>query len=220
MNIGIGKFIRDGFTLASVEQAFRRLVAAIVGGWEVQHKEDGTHTDVTCDTLTIGAVETDGNWTGSLIPTTSTQDVGGTITKAGSVSLDRPIRNFRLSGSIAWGVYGDTLTAGPGITYSGGTWAFDAGAGTNITITGRSGVNVTTLTVDGVNGATSSKNVTATTFVSAGSFVFATTYLGVTDGITAPGATAGQAKIYVDTADGDLKVVFGDGTVKTIVTDT
>lgn len=40
------------------------------------------------------------------------------------------------------------------------------------------------------------------------------------DGITAPAATAGLAIIYVDSADGDLKVVFGDGTVKTIVTDT
>lgn len=45
-------------------------------------------------------------------------------------------------------------------------------------------------------------------------------YLRIKDGVTAPGATTGAANIYVDTADGDLKVVFGDGTVKTIVTDT
>jgi hypothetical protein len=45
-------------------------------------------------------------------------------------------------------------------------------------------------------------------------------YLSIGDGVTAPAATAGLAKIYVDTADGDLKVIFGDGTVKTIVTDT
>lgn len=45
-------------------------------------------------------------------------------------------------------------------------------------------------------------------------------YLDVTDGVTAPGAATGRARIYVDTADGDLKVVFADGTVKTIVTDT
>jgi hypothetical protein len=44
-------------------------------------------------------------------------------------------------------------------------------------------------------------------------------YAGIADGMTAPSATAGYAKIYVDSADGDLKVIFGDGTVKTIVTD-
>ena len=42
----------------------------------------------------------------------------------------------------------------------------------------------------------------------------------IVDGVTAPGATVGQAKIYVDVADGDLKVVFGDGVVKTLATDT
>lgn len=39
------------------------------------------------------------------------------------------------------------------------------------------------------------------------------------DGISAPAARSGYARIYVDSADGDLKVKFGDGTVKTIVTD-
>ncbi len=40
------------------------------------------------------------------------------------------------------------------------------------------------------------------------------------DGISAPSTLAGYASIYVDTADGDLKVKFGDGTVKTITVDT
>ncbi|MBD9372122.1 hypothetical protein IB238_05690 [Rhizobium sp. ARZ01] len=44
--------------------------------------------------------------------------------------------------------------------------------------------------------------------------------LYLTDGVAAPATRAGAAAIYVDTADGDLKVKFGDGTVKTIVTDT
>jgi len=39
------------------------------------------------------------------------------------------------------------------------------------------------------------------------------------DGLTAPSTVSGYAQIYVDSADGDLKVKFGDGTVKTIVTD-
>lgn len=44
--------------------------------------------------------------------------------------------------------------------------------------------------------------------------------LDISDGISAPSAATGRARIYVDVADGDLKVIFGDGTVKTIVTDT
>lgn len=45
-------------------------------------------------------------------------------------------------------------------------------------------------------------------------------YLRIVDGITAPSTLSGYALIYVDTADGDLKIKFGDGTVKTIVVDT
>ena len=39
------------------------------------------------------------------------------------------------------------------------------------------------------------------------------------DGITEPNAVTGYAILFVDTADGDLKVKFSDGVVKTIVTD-
>jgi hypothetical protein len=34
--------------------------------------------------------------------------------------------------------------------------------------------------------------------------------LSLKDGVTAPAATAGKAKLYVDVADGDLKIEFGD----------
>jgi len=44
--------------------------------------------------------------------------------------------------------------------------------------------------------------------------------LWIGDGVTAPTARAGFTAIYVDTADGDLKAKFGDGTTKTIVVDT
>lgn len=39
------------------------------------------------------------------------------------------------------------------------------------------------------------------------------------DGITAPTAVAGEGQIYIDSADGNLKVRFGDGTISTIATD-
>jgi hypothetical protein len=44
--------------------------------------------------------------------------------------------------------------------------------------------------------------------------------MAIVDGITAPATVSGKTFIYVDTADGDLKVKFGDGTIKTISTDT
>lgn len=44
--------------------------------------------------------------------------------------------------------------------------------------------------------------------------------VGLTDGVAEPDTKAGIAQIYVDSADGDLKIKFGDGTVKTIVVDT
>jgi len=43
--------------------------------------------------------------------------------------------------------------------------------------------------------------------------------LRLTDAITAPSTIAGVAQIYVDTADGDLKVKFGDGFVAVIAAD-
>ena len=45
-------------------------------------------------------------------------------------------------------------------------------------------------------------------------------YLTLTDGASVPTTAAGRTFLYVDSADGDLKVKFGDGTVKTISVDT
>ncbi len=44
--------------------------------------------------------------------------------------------------------------------------------------------------------------------------------LAIADGVAIPDAIVGRAFIYVDTNDGDLKVKFGDGQVKTLATDT
>lgn len=40
------------------------------------------------------------------------------------------------------------------------------------------------------------------------------------DGVTAPATVTGIAQMYVDSADGDLKVKFGDGVTKVIAADT
>jgi hypothetical protein len=76
-----------------------------------------------------------------------------------------------------------------------------------------------------VFGTTTATSTTSGAFQCAGGGSFVkelVTGLGLwlVDGQTAPSATSGYAKIYVDTADGDLKVIFGDGTIKTISTDT
>lgn len=44
--------------------------------------------------------------------------------------------------------------------------------------------------------------------------------LAITDGGAIPTVASGEAVIYIDSADGDLKAKFGDNTVKTIVVDT
>lgn len=51
-------------------------------------------------------------------------------------------------------------------------------------------------------------------------FSFTNGAIWLPDGVGAPSARAGLTGIYVDSADGDLKAVFGDGTVKTITADT
>ncbi len=95
--------------------------------------------------------------------------------------------------------------------------------------TGSSTFNEAALTVSSATGAGSlafypsgTGGSTALEATSAG--VVATTLLQtpclkITDGITAPATASGYALIYVDTSDGDLKVKFGDGTVKTLATD-
>jgi hypothetical protein len=218
VNIGIGKFLRDGLTQAGIESAFRRVTAAISAGFSREHREDGTHTDVTATTLTVVEPTTEGNITGSLIPTTATQDLGGVLELTSVVDVSRPWRDLYLTGDIVWGHFGDGSPTGPTLTRSSGDLTFDPGANGSWAARGRSGAFSSTLTVSGV-GVSSSTSLEASTFVSADALVSAPEYW-MTDGIAAPSAQSGIAKIYVDTADGDLKVIFGDGTVKTIATDT
>lgn len=43
--------------------------------------------------------------------------------------------------------------------------------------------------------------------------------VSLVDGITAPTEVLGEGQIYIDSADGNLKIRFGDGTITTIATD-
>jgi hypothetical protein len=44
--------------------------------------------------------------------------------------------------------------------------------------------------------------------------------IAIKDGITAPTAVSGRSYLYVDTADGDFKIRYGDGVTKTLAADT
>lgn len=205
-----------------VRQELEQLLALFQGFLGTEHKEDGSHAAITADSISLGSDPLDGsfagNVTGSLIPTTSTSDLGAVITKGPTgITLDRPFRNLRLSGTISWVDFVSGVLAGsPALSRSGFNLAF-ASDGT-VTWTLTNGLNTHTLTFGrGTDGLTSTRTI-------AGNVLVATNQiegnnLRITDGITAPTAVVGQAILYVDTADGDLKVIFGDGTVKTIVTD-
>ncbi len=41
----------------------------------------------------------------------------------------------------------------------------------------------------------------------------------LTDGVIEPAVPGGRVYLYVDQVDGDLKIKFSDGTIKTIITD-
>jgi hypothetical protein len=56
-------------------------------------------------------------------------------------------------------------------------------------------------------------------FSTAGDFVRSSQGFGLTDGIAEPTVLAGTAILYIDQADGNLKVKFGDGFVTTVAVD-
>ena len=144
----------------------------------------------------------------SSLTTTGAGTIGGTLSATGDFAINT--NKF-------------VVIASNGNTTIAGTLTVDGSNG--LSVTGANGIH-STYSISAGTYLAATTHVSATTYVSAGSYVLATTYLrslghlALTDGIAAPSTEAGYALIYVDSGDGDLKVKFGDGTVKTIVTDT
>jgi hypothetical protein len=96
VNIGMGKFLRNGLTAESIESALRRIVAAVTAGFAREHREDGTHTDVTADTIDVAgtaAIGDDATVTGDLTVANETivlseTTSGGTVTGANGPGID------------------------------------------------------------------------------------------------------------------------------------
>lgn len=208
----------------SAEGALRSIVANITAVWLRQHKNDGSHGDLTADSIDIADDTTSGsfagNVSGSLVPTADGQDLGAAITESNASVSDRTWRHLRLSGSITFTPFTTStpaVTGRPVLSRSSNNLSLASQGTFEFALV--NGINTHTFTIGrGLSGLTTNRAVSCAGLSSSASVQ--ADHLIVTDGITAPSATGGLAKIYVDTADGDLKVVFGDGTVKTIVTDT
>lgn len=107
-----------------------------------------------------------------------------------------------------------TVTAASGNTLVAGTLTVGNSAGITGTLAVTDDINVNTnkLTIDGPTG-----NLVSAGYVAATDLVSTNAYYQMA-ATTAPTAPGSGARLYVDTADGDLKVIFANGTVKTIAT--
>lgn len=90
----------------------------------------------------------------------------------------------------------------------------------DVDLSGLTGSSVLTLSMNNTVGATATTMDIAWIAFQPIAVNTLSRHLLLEDGVTAPATEAAYAQIYVDSADGDLKVKFGDGTVKTIVVDT
>lgn len=173
------------------------------------------------------------NWGGqkfiktSAVPTTSNGSVleGDTVSPGDIILLTTGHTLQVIVGGTFGGAQASTASISSGgriVTLSGSDGTLKRGS--KITIAGVSGIK-TILQVynDGVRKLLLDTAADAT--VAGAAITYSPPTLGPTglflaDGVTAPAAVSGLAQMYVDTADGDLKVVFGNGVVKTIVVDT
>lgn len=150
--------------------------------------------------------------------------------KVGFGSQTNPVHFCDLEASQSGSVYyrvkntssSGTATSGLLVESTGGALYARAFPGTSSLVAdwSDSGVINVDSVMDGGLVLSSVDKVRIQTTVGTDAFLVQGGVISIIDGQTAPTATSGRAKIFVDSADGDLKVIFGDGTTKTIVTDT
>lgn len=132
-----------------------------------------------------------------------------------------------LSSSTAYlhtGQYSDTSYIANNYFYNGGHTTDDAAKASSLLVMAGGAVTFSTAIASATPTMVEALRVHASAHTSVGTTtdsgqLTVNGELAIVDGMTAPSTTSGWAKIYVDSADGDLKVKFGDGTVKTISTD-
>ncbi len=150
---------------------------------------------------------------------------GAVVLDAGGLTLAAPSAYTEVN-SIRW-VSGATVVASIGgweaAAFRGMTFELNRATGKDCAFgltadvpSGRYGGVGMTMLEDGVAVAQVSAGVTT---AGQGS-VLISPVIDIPDGVTAPATRTSFARIYIDTADGDLKIKFADGTVKTIVVDT
>jgi hypothetical protein len=194
VKIGMGTFLKSGTTKESIESALRRLTSAVTGGFEREHREDGTHKDVTADSATIAG--------DVLLTTEPTSTVVGSGIYWGDPTFDdgAPLIEHATD---SLGTQNLQVTAG-NATINGSViiTAWDGGVSVSLSVSGAG------LETDGGNLTLTGGDLIAAGDVQADHVLIAP--------LTAPSADATRATIYVDAADGDLKVKFANGTVATI----
>jgi hypothetical protein len=173
----------------------------------VQFLRDGTTHITLSGSVTIGNVNL-------LFSTDNSYDIGAS-------GANRP-RNAYFGGT---GQFGGSVTAGNSGFLTGRMWINTNAADGVVMISNFAGTNFGRLQFGGTTSSfpalkRNTDQLEARLADDSNYTPFVAQRFSMVDGVTEPAATVGQAKLYVDAADGDLKVKFGDGTVKTIVTDT
>lgn len=210
---------------------------------------NGTTVDITHGVLTHARLPTgSGTWDiggGNTLTFTRNMSIGGTLVVGGAVTFNGTSVKLSNASNGQFTLARAFTSAFDSAGWALGTLAFggnDTDSGEQLFAAGLQALTSEAWTVSAhgtyLTIQTTNNGATAATekgrFSSEGVFLLGTTTLTnavagdarlagklwIADGVSAPTAQAGFAAIYVDSADGDLKVRFGDGTTKTISTDT